>query len=186
MTQDKYSLLVLRLEDITEDVMEHSWNVPEELFECDDNPLPVGGTTNLHGKIYKLGVNVHFRGEVKTLLRLKCSRCLRQHKSLVESPVEVSFLPIDSINPGTEELQLGADDLDAQLYKEDEVDLFPAVRDQLWLAAPIKPLCSKGCRGLCPECGANLNDENCGCKNVVTDPRFAVLNKLINKDKKQE
>jgi uncharacterized protein len=52
------------------------------------------------------------------------------------------------------------------------------MREQMYLALPMKPLCRDDCRGLCPTCGANLNLAACGCKNEWEDPRLAVLRKL--------
>jgi len=58
------------------------------------------------------------------------------------------------------------------------------LREQFQLALPMKPLCAESCRGLCPECGANLNRANCGCDpKWVVDPRLAPLKALLNGEK---
>jgi len=59
----------------------------------------------------------------------------------------------------------------------DEVDLEPLVRDAVLLELPQAPLCRSECRGLCPNCGANRNEESCGCE-APTDPRWAALDVL--------
>ena len=48
-------------------------------------------------------------------------------------------------------------------YQGDHIDLAPMLREQMILAAPIQPLCSENCAGLCPRCGQNLNEERCAC-----------------------
>jgi uncharacterized protein len=57
------------------------------------------------------------------------------------------------------------------------------LREQFQLALPMKPLCTEGCRGLCPECGANLNRTRCDCAPMWEDPRLAPLKGLLNREK---
>lgn len=59
----------------------------------------------------------------------------------------------------------------------DEVDLEPLVRDAVLLELPPAPLCRDDCRGLCPTCGANRNEESCGCE-APRDPRWSALDVL--------
>src|SRR6266404_3874944 len=53
-----------------------------------------------------------------------------------------------------------------------------ATAEQLLLALPLKVICQSDCRGLCPNCGANLNHEDCRCETHATDPRMAPLARL--------
>ncbi len=59
----------------------------------------------------------------------------------------------------------------------DLLDLEPVLRDAVVLAFPLSPLCNPGCRGLCSECGANLN-ENPDHQHETVDPRWAALGNL--------
>jgi uncharacterized protein len=47
----------------------------------------------------------------------------------------------------------------------------------------MKPLCAEACRGLCPECGTNLNSVTCSCRHEWVDPRLAALKGLLNQEK---
>ncbi len=58
------------------------------------------------------------------------------------------------------------------------VDVAPRVREDLILALPTKVLCSSDCRGLCPQCGQDLNLGTCDCPTEEVDPRLAELEKL--------
>ena len=60
----------------------------------------------------------------------------------------------------------------------EEVDLEPLVREAVLLELPLAPLCQDDCRGLCPQCGADLNEGGCDCPAVETDPRWAALDEL--------
>lgn len=65
---------------------------------------------------------------------------------------------------------------------EDEVDLGPLAWEVLITALPPAALCSDSCKGLCPQCGANMNTAPCACKHETCDPRFDVLKKMIEED----
>lgn len=119
----------------------------------------------------------HFKGRVWAALNLDCVRCgedfKAQHSVLFNS---ILFPPA-----ATPELQDGGEDL----YRYDKAmdfALTPFAEEQILLSLPMKPLCSKDCRGLCPSCGTNLNREACGCEgNDTTDIRWAGLKVLRGK-----
>ena len=60
----------------------------------------------------------------------------------------------------------------------DQVDLAPLARDAVLLELPQAPLCMEDCQGLCPECGADCNEGDCGHAIVPMDPRWAALDAL--------
>ena len=70
------------------------------------------------------------------------------------------------------------DDLSTAFYEHDTIDLGQLMSEQFYLALPMKPLCKDACRGLCAQCGTNLNRETCGCSPAWDDPRFAALKAL--------
>ena len=75
------------------------------------------------------------------------------------------------------------DEANQLVYEGNEVDLAPAVREQILLALPMGALCVEGCRGLCQACGQNLNVKDCGCDHDVPDPRWAALRSIrLSKD----
>ena len=62
--------------------------------------------------------------------------------------------------------------------RHEHVDLEPLARETLLLELPLAPLCREDCRGLCPSCGADLNQGQCACVRVERDPRWAALDAL--------
>ncbi len=62
-------------------------------------------------------------------------------------------------------------------FEGDQVDLAPLVHDAVLLDLPLAPLCREDCAGLCPVCGADRNEEACGCA-PERDPRWAMLDAL--------
>jgi len=79
-----------------------------------------------------------------------------------------------------EERELGADDLETDVYDRDQIDLSVLIETETTLGLPMKPLCREGCRGLCPSCGASRNGEPCGCAPAV-DPRWSQLKGLADR-----
>jgi uncharacterized protein len=74
-----------------------------------------------------------------------------------------------------EEVELGADDLETDVYDNGIIDLNALVETETTLLLPMKPLCREDCRGLCPICGGNRNLTACRCEVRLADPRWAPL-----------
>ena len=71
--------------------------------------------------------------------------------------------------------------VDEETYRGKVIELDPLVEEQIALALPPYPVCQDGCKGLCPVCGANLNEGECGCDRKTPDPRWAGLEKFRQK-----
>ena len=67
---------------------------------------------------------------------------------------------------------------DEEIYSGKTIDFWPAVREQILLAAPPSPVCREECKGLCPSCGQDLNERDCGHKQLAIDPRWEALRAL--------
>ena len=121
-------------------------------------------------------------GRVTTKLELECSRCLEPFTVPIDSKFDVLFLP-SGANVGTGEQEVGEEDLGVSFYKDDTIDLGEVLREQFYLALPMKPLCREDCQGLCSICGKNRNRETCSCQNEWVDPRLDALRALKEKTK---
>ncbi|GGG12698.1 YceD family protein [Paenibacillus abyssi] len=115
---------------------------------------------------------VKVEGELAIDLELACSRCLEPTHEHVDIPFFERFQTLKAAD-GEEE------DEDIIKVKEDKVDLTPYVEESLLLHVPFIPLCQENCQGLCPQCGTNLNEHQCGCAREGVDPRFAALKDLF-------
>ena len=87
------------------------------------------------------------------------------------------YLPSSEASEGAE-TEVEEDDLETSYYADDQIDLNEMMREQFYLALPMKPLCREDCKGLCPQCGTNLNTGTCDCAPVWEDPRLAALKQL--------
>ena len=132
----------------------------------------------------KLAFDVHkdqdqfqLTGRVQTTLELPCSRCLEAFRRPVDAAFDLRYQP-RTLNTGEGEREIEEDDLTTAFYEGDTIDLGQLMREQFYLALPMKPLCSDDCQGLCPVCGTNLNRGQCSCTRDWDDPRLAALKKL--------
>jgi len=114
----------------------------------------------------------YWKVRIETLVRAECRRCL----SPVDVPVRVSRGLIFSSGDDAPE----GDGCYVIPPRAQVLDLSGAVREELLLAMPQFVECRPDCQGLCPRCGANLNDGPCGCAKE-SDPRWDALHAALPK-----
>jgi len=137
----------------------------------------VAGPVTLVFDVEKAGQEVRLEGRAAARLELACSRCLEPFAWPVDAAFRLRYLP-QSANRGAEEQEVDETALEVAFYEGDGIDLGQLLREQFYLALPMKPLCRPDCRGLCPTCGANRNAASCGCDARWEDPRLAPLRRL--------
>lgn len=125
----------------------------------------------------KHGHDILVRGHLEGQLNLECSRCLESFTNPVAGDFDLLLVPAPG-TVGAEDEELSPADLDLDYYTGEVVDLESILREQIILMIPIKPLCDEVCKGLCPQCGANLNRETCHCRPEAVNSPFADLAKL--------
>lgn len=123
--------------------------------------------------------SVHVLGRIGASLELSCGRCLEGFSLPVRQQVDVFYLPERPGEGEEEDVELKDRDMIVAYYSAGRIDLGELVREQLYLALPMKRLCREDCRGLCPRCGVNRNHEGCDCPPEETDPRLAPLAGLL-------
>jgi uncharacterized protein len=127
----------------------------------------------------KHGHDILVRGSLSGQIELACSRCLESFTGPAAIDFDLLLVP----GPPTahaEDEELSLTDLDLDYYAGEIVDLESLLREQIILMMPLKPLCHETCKGLCPQCGANLNLTTCACKTNDVNSPFALLAKLKN------
>ncbi|MGE4296608.1 MAG: DUF177 domain-containing protein [Desulfovibrionaceae bacterium] len=102
---------------------------------------------------------------------MPCGRCTADSLVMLDLRIsEYEQLDEDDVDVGECRLRFHKGGL--------ELDVDTLLWEQFVLALPAKPLCSESCKGLCPECGADLNTGGCSCGDATLDPRLAVLRNL--------
>ena len=147
------------------------WRAEDPYLEFTD--ARITGTVSLS----KHGHDILVRGQLSGHLDLACSRCLESFIHPVAADFDLLLVPGPGALAGEDE-ELSPSDLDLDYYTGEVVDLEGLLREQIILMVPVKPLCDEVCKGLCPQCGANLNRETCHCRPEAVNSPFANLAKV--------
>ena len=148
---------------------------------ADGDAYRVVAPVELEFDIHKDKDKFRLVGHVRTELELACSRCLEPYRFPVDASFDQRYLPSSAVSTEAEQ-EIEEDDLETSYYTEEQIDLNQLLREQFYLALPMKPLCQEDCKGLCPQCGTNLNTGRCDCAPVWEDPRLAALKALKEKN----
>jgi uncharacterized protein len=131
-----------------------------EAAELDLGPADWPGEVRARLGLDRTGELVSVRGSIQATARLECVRCLK----IFDMPVDVAVRVVADRGGGPRRLE---EDLEADNYMKfhdgRQLDLREEAREALLLELPITPHCRQDCRGLCPRCGADLNEGPCGC-----------------------
>ncbi|MBJ6363336.1 YceD family protein [Paenibacillus sp. GCM10012307] len=147
-----------------------SMNVDELLRNNKDvrgaSPVTVELSSHAEDKV------VVVEGKLELDVELSCSRCLEPTREHLSIPFYEKFQTSATYEERPE-------NEDIIPVEEDKLNLTPYVEESVLLYMPFVPLCKEDCQGLCPQCGSNRNEKECGCSNEAIDPRFAALKDLF-------
>jgi len=164
----------ISIADLHDGIHEFDFEIPVGSIELPNRDF-YPETIFLHLFVDRLESLFRFKFNLKTGTRYICDRCLKEFESHFDEQSEQLY-------------QLGHSDLDSdeeiQLLPENtkEIDLTKAIQDTFFMSRPIKVLCRADCKGLCPHCGVNLNDESCQCDEKTIDPRLQKLRSFLSEE----
>lgn len=153
---------------------------PAEEPDADAADYAVLGDVHFDGTLRKDEPRFMLSGRLQARLEVACGRCLEPFTLPVDTQVELTYVPHPE-QAADDEVELSQDDLTTAFYRDQTLDLAEMVREQFYLALPMRPLCREDCKGLCPQCGTNLNQGTCACDVRWEDPRLAGLRTLLKK-----
>jgi len=126
----------------------------------------------------KSGKSIMVSGMIATAVTLRCVRCLDEFSLPLRAIFHYTLSPLHK-KELLPEMEISKEDLDGAYYQGDSVDITPLIREQILLSIPLYPHCQESCKGICPRCGANLNQGVCHChEKVVTTSKFEKLKKF--------
>ena len=148
-------------------------------WQKEDPDLEFAGPGSLTGRVHleRHGHDILVRGHLEGILQLNCSRCLTQFSLPVEADFDLLLAPAPDRMGETDE-ELSKSDLDRDFYTGETVNLESILREQVLLTLPLKPLCAEACKGICPRCGADLNQEPCQCPAEESSSRLAIVKNI--------
>ena len=171
------------MEIIVSQIDEHKGLSVEQVYpqgepDLQDADSQLTGRTILDFRATRNGEEVLLRGHIKTSVQFACDRCLADFSLPVTQSFDLLYLPGNANRSVHEEHELKDDDFSIAYYQGQAINLDDLVREQIQLMLPMTRRCREECRGLCAECGANLNEGQCPCATPATDARWAALKEI--------
>lgn len=126
--------------------------------------FPFTTPVKLSGEINNTAGLVFINAKIVFKIDIVCDRCAEQAELNFDIPMEHGLVS-----------ELNDEENDDYILVEDmKLDIKELTLEDIYLALPAKLLCKEDCKGVCPQCGANLNEGPCNCKKEI-DPRFEAL-----------
>lgn len=147
------------------------------------SPLHSSGRATLieeHQGAREVIQDIRVVGQMSTRVEVACARCLDPVRRDVERSFDLLYRPLGA-DAGREEISVTQAEAEIGYYTGEGVMLEDILREQLLLEVPIKVVCREDCKGLCPQCGQNLNQGSCNCVPQAQDPRWDALRDLRDK-----
>jgi uncharacterized protein len=144
--------------------------------EC-EFPIPIRSVL----RVFRVGDMIEIDGDIETSVRLPCSRCLRPFETPLKSRFALTYMRrATDVMEDTEarEVELNAEDMGIVYFQGEKINLKDTIQEQVVMEFPLRALCKQECMGLCPTCGADLNEEPCDCDRRSSPGKFAVLKNL--------
>lgn len=141
---------------------------PTVLVEDDVTLAPLKGTF----QAIRNSKGIYITGELHSKISTECARCLDPVQLAITIKMDDLFYYPSHTAPAGE-LWIGDDGF---------LDLAPLVRQLSLLEIPMQPFCRPDCKGLCVECGQNLNEAACDCERDDIDPRLESLRSLLDSE----
>ena len=136
-------MIKISVRDITSEGLDVDRSIPKEEIGLSAQEADIRSLLNIKAHLQKVDNFIVADARIKAEIGYACARCLEELSSLEERSYKFDF----ELDPTSETIDLGEE-----------------IRQEIILANPARVLCCKDCKGICPECGMNLNKEKCKCK----------------------
>jgi uncharacterized protein len=162
--------MIISIKDLSEGINEFEEIVPSEIYELSESKF-YPNQLQLTVFVDKIDNLFRFKISVKTEAVFSCDRCLESYKHNFNETIEQLYQLGHS--------ELDSDEIEILPENSKEIDISKTIYDVFILNRPIRLLCSESCKGLCINCGINLNIKTCDCHKENIDPRFEKLKSLL-------
>lgn len=163
--------MFIELEPIFNNIGETiSFDFPLDLSECEYNCVfPFKTPVMVKGVVKNTAGVVELNMEAEIVYDGLCDRCADNVKKEYSYSFEHTL--VSSLN--------NEENDELMLIEDMHFEIDPLITEDIFLSLPTKILCSDDCKGLCLQCGTNLNNSSCECKKEI-DPRLAALRELLD------
>jgi uncharacterized protein len=171
--------MLIRVDEIPEAgrTLRFHWDQEKlEQFVPPDDPfgIKLSRPINVVLDVNRRTDHIRVEGRIEGALDVTCHRCLSVFSYPIDERVDV-YLVEEDPDAREDEKELEADELLHEFFDGEVIDIDQLVAEQIFLSLPVKVLCSEECKGICPRCGVNLNEEACRCKSDAKGSPFTKL-----------
>ena len=152
----------------------HSFDFDKAGLELELDPRSFQSKIHIASHIEKKDYDIFVRTQVEAIVHHVCDNCLEEFSREIEGEFRLMY------TPNRDYLLEDEDSVRFLPRHQQELDLAEGVREALLLAVPMRMVCTARCKGLCPECGANLNMKICGCRAKQVARGWEGLKELTN------
>ena len=168
--------MIIDLQTVTEEtrvreVLAQDW---WQVSDPSQQVLGFGCPLQVDVKVSKAADKFLVDGTLSGEVIVRCDRCLEPFDVKLESAFSV-YLVVNPSGSSEEDVELLDEEMEVEFLKGETIDLGDVVRQQIYLSVPMKCVCKSDCRGLCPQCGANLNLAPCSCESRGGNAVFSKL-----------
>ncbi|MCX8044987.1 MAG: DUF177 domain-containing protein [Desulfobacterota bacterium] len=132
-----------------------------DILEAQNESFTVMSPVELDFRFSRSADTIIAEGSLQLVVQLQCVRCLSVFMHRLDETYR--YVLVSQTGTPQRHTQPDEEDTDIAYYTGESIDLRPLVREQIYLAMPDYPHCSEACKGLCPQCGTNLNETICDC-----------------------
>jgi uncharacterized protein len=153
---------------------------PPQAIDLRDTGVRQVGNLHIRGRaeLFSALEEIRVEGHITVTIEAECDRCLETSRRSFDRDFDLRYRPASMEQEGSEaELEEGESEIG--FYEGEGVKLAEVAREQLLLWLPMHWTCHEDCRGMCPVCGTNLNQQDCGCQQQTGDARWAALKNLM-------
>ncbi|MCK5492066.1 MAG: DUF177 domain-containing protein [Candidatus Omnitrophica bacterium] len=141
----------IKVDQIKDKVVKIDENSPAVSWDIDNIDIKFVDNIVIHCEVQRIYKELLVQCDLTAYTDIVCSRCLNNARKVIEFGFKKSY-NVDTIN--------------------EILDLYDDLREEILLNYPIKLLCKSDCKGLCSNCGIDLNLEKCGCSEILKNIRF--------------
>jgi uncharacterized protein len=173
----KASPTALLLDEIEEGLSQYQFELDPAHLELGEGEFRLVGPLRVDCRINRSAQAFQIDGRLRGRLEGECGRCLEPVEQALEAPLQ---LLLQCRPLGGDEREATEEDGDVEVLDPGakQVELKERLREAVLLELPMRLSCREDCKGLCPQCGHNLNGGPCACAAGQEDPRWAALREL--------
>jgi uncharacterized protein len=171
--------MFIGLHELEQHTVRFKLDIPSGQIEYDTkiaqaSPLHAEGTAQLIS--HSLG-EIRVQGDLKVTVEATCDRCLEPAHFPLESKFDLVYMPASGTKAGPD-AEIDQAGVEVGYYEGNGLALEDVFREVVLLALPMQLVCKEECEGICPACGQNRNQIDCGCREQASDDRWNKLKRL--------